>query len=98
MAFNLTLGNHPSQAIHPATGKPWFDAENKPVPKFPDQRSIRLDGYVIAYVSELGNIAFIAPYSRLPKGVREEAKELVEREFMAVSKIAAPPEQEPTNG
>jgi len=90
MAFSLTLGNHPSQARHPVTGKPWFDEDGIYVPLFPDQRSIKLDGFVIAYVSADGNIAFLAPFENLPEGCVEEAKTLVAKEFVEPNEVIAP--------
>lgn len=92
LMFNLQLTPHPSQARHPVTKQPWFDELGVAVPLFPDQRSIRLDGHIIAYVSEAGNIGFLAPFSRLPDGVKEQAQELVEKEFTKVNQVVAPPE------
>jgi len=91
MSFNLTIRNHPSQARHPITGKPWFDDDGVYVPMFPDQRAIALDGFVIAYVSESGVIAFLAPFENLPEGCVKKAEALVEKEFKKPTKTIAPP-------
>lgn len=73
-SYQLTIENHPSQAAHPFTGEPLFDDDGKPVPLFPDQRSIRLDGRVIAYVAN-GNAMFIVPRESLGV-IADEAVEL----------------------
>jgi len=91
MSFNLSIGNHPSQARHPITGKPWFDEQGVYIPLFPDQRSIKLDGFVIAYVSAEGNIAFLAPFENLPPGLKSQALEMVAAEFIEPKNVVAPP-------
>lgn len=77
----LTLGEHPSRSKHKLTGEM--------IPTFPDQRSVRLNGKVIGYVGENGNIGFIFPEKVITKAIIEEAKELVEREFTPVGNVFA---------
>lgn len=90
--YTLTMGNHPAQARHPLSGEPMFDSDGEPVPLFPNERSVRLDGHVIAYVSEAGNIGYRIPSSRLGEAITSEIVELVAKEFKPVKKIASPPE------
>jgi len=49
--MNITFRNHPAQARHPHTKQPLFTETGEPVPLFPDQRGIYLDGYLIGYCS-----------------------------------------------
>jgi len=91
--YTLTIENHPAQARHPITGKPLFRA-GVPVPLFPDERSVRLDGVVIAYVSDKKNVLFIVPESRLGP-IAAEAVALVERELGPVKKTTSVTEVEP---
>jgi len=93
----LTLGNHPAQARHPDTGKPLFDNNGEPVPHklVENQRSLRLEGYVIAYVipkkcGEVCRICYLSRYQELPKSITDFAIELVERDFMKVEGVSIP--------
>ena len=94
--MELTLGNHPAQARHPVTSKPLFDRSGEPVPHklVENQRSIRLDGFVIAYVIPTKNdtcrIHYLARYQALPEACLSEVRELVEREFMPVEGESKP--------
>ena len=88
MTYKLTLENHPAQAVHPFNRQRLFDADGKPVPLFPKQRSVKLDGRVIALVNESGHISFIVPLSKLGV-IADEAKLLVGNEFGAVGKVFA---------
>ena len=75
MSYQLTITNHPAQAKHPFTGEPLFDSDGNPVPLFADQKAIRLDGRVIAYVNAVGKVLFIVPQNRLGV-IAQEAIEL----------------------
>lgn len=91
----LTIGNHPAQARHPKTKKPLFDSNGQPIPHplVENQRSLRLDGFVIAYVIPNGDkcrICYLARYQKLPKAISDEAIELVEKEFMPVESVNSP--------
>jgi hypothetical protein len=90
MTYEITLGNHPSQARHPVTNEPLTDKAGQPVPLFPDQASVKLDGFVIAYVSCNNNVQFLAPFSRLPQQLRDEVVALVENERGPIGKVSAP--------
>lgn len=97
MAYEITLGNHPSQARHPFTNEPLFDNDGVAVPLFPDQRSVMLDGRVIAYVSESRNVQFIYPVETLTQTVVDDARAHVEMVFGDVGKvtIVKPPVDDP---
>ena len=88
--YELKITNHPAQARHPFTNEPLFDNDNNPVPLFPNERSVRLDGRIIAYVTEERNVLFIVPLERLGV-IADEAKALVEKELGPVAKTAAVP-------
>lgn len=81
MSFNLRLANHPAQARNPVTNAPLFDADGVPVPLFPDQRSVYLDGFLVAYVNASGNISFIMPESKLTAPIVQAIRDLVSSEF-----------------
>lgn len=57
--MQVEIRNHPAQARNPVTDEPLVDAAGKPVPLFPDQRSIYVDGHMVAYAQpKTGNIQF----------------------------------------
>ena len=79
--MNLELRPHIAQARNPVTDQPLVDSEGQPVPLFPNQRSIFLDGALIGYVCEppKRGLAFIV--RGVPEQVIEETKKLVALEF-----------------
>lgn len=87
--MNLEICNHPAQARHPATGKPLFD-DGVPVPLFPNQRAIKLDGYVIAYVSPTLDVFFLGPIEKVGQAVVDAATELVQRELGEPGSVKTP--------
>jgi hypothetical protein len=91
--YELTLVNHPSQARHPFTKKPLFDNDDNPVPLFPGQRCVKLDGRSVAYVSEAGNIGFIT--ASLPQAIVDDIAAFVKREFIEPKNIVIPQPIEP---
>ena len=100
-SYELTIGNHPAQQRHPLTREPLFDEDGNPVPLFPDQRSVKLDGTVIAYVGknrqgDKWNVCFLHPHKALGV-IAQEACDLVNSELGPVAGSAAPlppPERE----
>lgn len=89
--YQLEITNHPAQARHPFSKLPLVDNDGVPVPLFPDQRSIKLDGRIIAYVSEKRNISFLIPLGRLGV-IAKEAEELVANQMGPVPNVNAVPE------
>ena len=79
--MNIELRPHPSQARHPRTDEPLTDSNGDPVPLFPNQRGIYLDGHLVGFVCEppRRNLAFIV--QGLPEAVKTEAADLVAAEF-----------------
>lgn len=75
--YNLEIGEHPAQLR--VDGQPMFK-DGKPVPLFPNQKSVRLNGQVIAYVNEKHKVLFIVPESKLGV-IAQEAIELVKKEL-----------------
>ena len=94
MSYSLTIENHPAQARHPFTSEPLVDNDGLPVPLFPDQRSIKLDGRLIAYVSNERKIMFLVPLGKLGV-IAKEAEELVNKEMGAVQKVTSVREPAP---
>ena len=84
--YKLTIENHPSQARHPISDEPLFK-DGKPVPLFPDQRSIKLDGTIIAYVNAAGKVMFIMPENKLPGTIADEALDLAASEYGGKSEV-----------
>lgn len=81
--FRVTIEPHPSQARHPITNEPLVK-DGKPVPLFPDERSIRLDGDLIGYVGnkESGRaVMFIVPKGRFAQAIIDEVTKSVVVEF-----------------
>ena len=94
--YKLTIENHPSQMRHPITQEPLFDKDGKPVPLFPDQKSIRLDGRIIAYmILETKKVLWIMPKHKLGP-IADEGLELAEAFFGKVEGEHSPPEMEET--
>ena len=87
-SYELTIGNHPAQAAHPFTRKLLVDENGDPVPLFPKEKSIRLDGRVIAFVNEGLDINFIVPLSKLGV-IADEAKALVKSELGGIGQSNA---------
>jgi hypothetical protein len=85
--YKLTIENHPAQARF--AGKPLFDDEGRPIPLFPDQRSIRMDGQVVAYVSK-DSVNFI--HSGLPPAIKAQAIELAKAAFGEIETVATVPD------
>lgn len=90
--YELTIGNHPAQARHPVTNELLFDNDGVAVPMFPDQKSIRFDGTIVAYVAN-GNLLIIN--SRLPSAIVDEMKDLAAT-LGDVNQVSTVPEE--TNG
>ena len=78
-SYTLEIGDHPAQMRSPVTKEPMFK-DGKPVPLFPNQKSVKLDGRIIAYVNEKHKVLFIVPESKLGP-IAAEAIELVKKEL-----------------
>ena len=94
--MNLTLTSHPTPAIDPDTRKILTDVAGVPLPAFPDQRAIRLDGVLIGYcgTKPQAPINLIRNY---PTSVRDEIHKFVERELdgqRIVPNMPPPPQDE----
>lgn len=94
--MKVELRDHIAQARHPVTNKPLVDDNGKPVPLFPDQRSIWLDGAMVGYVCGPPdfNIGFIVPESKISQFVRNLIAEQVRIELGKsgdVFSVAEPP-------
>lgn len=59
----IELRDHPTQARHPITNEPLIGEDGRPVPAFPDDRSVWLDGVSIGYTSVTGPITLITAVS-----------------------------------
>jgi len=84
-----------------------FDDAGEPIPHplVENQRSLRLDGYVIAYCipteDDQCRIAYLSRYQALPKAIYDQAIELVTKEFLPVAGVdtpLAPIPKEPEDG
>ena len=89
--IELRIINHPAQARHPFTNQPLVDDQNRPVPLFPDQRAISIDGGgILAYVVPVKaagtwKVLFIKPKQQLGVIV-EMACKLVEEQLGPIEK------------
>lgn len=86
--LEFELRNHPSQERHPTTNEPLEDKDGRPVPLFPDQRSLWIVGdspKMIAYVSSCKNVAFIAVVS---DHVKDAARAFVVDSLGDISKVS----------
>lgn len=98
--MKIELRDHIAQARHPITREPLYH-EGKPVPLFPDQHSIWLDGAMVGYVCGPPNynIAFIVPESQIPEFVRklivEQVRITVGVEKPNVMSVQEPRQPEP---
>jgi hypothetical protein len=95
--YQFSIGPHPSQARHPFTNEPLVDDDGTPVSLFPDQRTLRLDNRIIAYLSN-GGISFIVPCAMLGDVVYQDALEYAKQEtgdFKNVTSVPMMPETEP---
>jgi len=96
MGLNIEVKNHPAQAQNPVTGEPLKDEQGKPVPLFPDERSVWLDGKTVAYIGSPPNypLMFIVPAERLGSYVVDRIKEQVlvqtGRQPVKVSSVPVP--------
>lgn len=92
--FQIEFRNHPAQARHPFTKQALFDDNGKPVPLFPQQRSIWVDGVFCGYVGDppLRNVAITRPRSQLGEALIAEIHQAVEREFGPGKVMAIVPE------
>ena len=82
--MKVELRNHPAQADHPTIpGRKAFDDQGNPIPLFPDQRGVYLDGVCVGYVGDppFHRISFIHHEAGTNEWVRTQAKILVEAEF-----------------
>lgn len=82
MSYELKIGNHPAQADHPIKkGEKLFDNDGHPVPLFPKQKAIYLDGQVIAHVTTARKVVFLVPIETLTEHIRDVALSLVDAEL-----------------
>lgn len=93
--FKVELRNHLAQARHPFTKEPLFDDKGEPVPLFPEQRSIFVDGVFCGYVGEppKRGIMFTRPRSQLGEMLIKEVERAVAESFGAPSVVSAVPER-----
>lgn len=92
MGYKLTIGPHPAQATDPFTHKPLFDDDGVPVPLITDQKTVRLDGRVIAYISS-GGVSFIVAKNKLG-AVYDEALALAETVAGKPGNVSAVPDMD----
>ena len=96
-SMKIELRNHPAQARHPITREPLKDEEGGPVPLFPNQRGVFLDGYCIGYVATHEN-APVCLTQRMSESVRAAVRKRVNEELPQGEKPRAvnmPPAQRP---
>ena len=79
--MQIELKNHLAQARHPVTSKPLFDDNGTPVPLFPQQRSIWLDGVFIGYVCEPPTRSISILVAGTPDAVLQSVEQAVIGEF-----------------
>ncbi len=94
--FEVTIEPHPAQARHPNDKSKALTQDGKPVPLFPDERCIRLDGKLIGYVGNASSgraVMFIVPESKLTEAVTNAAKTAVVAEFGALGEVLSVPEK-----
>jgi len=91
--FKVELKQHPAQAIHPITRAKLFRDDGTPVPLFPNQRSIYVDGYFVGYVCEppARRVAFINSRCNIPELIAE-VQAAVEAEFGVTPTVTHVPE------
>jgi hypothetical protein len=86
--MQFELRNHPAIADHPfKKGEKLMDTNGNPVPLFPDQRALYMDGWLIAYVVPCDDgckTLFIKPESILTKPVIEAGRQFVADNFASV--------------
>lgn len=90
--LNLELRAHPAQAR--LAGVPLTDSEGKPVPMFPDQRSVWLNGKMVGYcgTAQGAPISLIYDQRKIPVVVREAIREFVAAELgNEPGQVFAPP-------
>lgn len=75
--MNITIEDHPTPKLHPLTGEILMDG-GKQVPAFPDQKCVKLDGAIIAYVLPNETVSFIIPKSKLGKKIVDSVMESVD--------------------
>lgn len=102
-SYKLSVANHPAQKRHPFTGEPMVK-DGQPVPMITNQKAIKLDNFIIAYVMlETGKICFIQPVERLGDTIVDDVKALAkeaaaeygtETEAESMHFVAAPQEDE----
>lgn len=89
--MQFELRNHPSQARHPITKAPLTDESGKPVPLFPEMRSIYLDGKLIGYCQSRPGYP-VSLIVNVSDGVRNSIFEFVESRIGRVESVNMPPE------
>ena len=72
--MNITVEDHPTPKLHPLTGEILMDG-GKQVPAFPDQKCVKLDGAIIAYVLPNETVSFIVPKSKLGTTIIDKVME-----------------------
>lgn len=99
--MQVELRNHPSQARHPVTHAPLFDADGKPVPKITDQRAVYLDGTMIGYAllaCKPPKLSLIVPPRAMPAHIRDmvagEVEKLLGQQLGAVRQVPDRPSED----
>lgn len=87
--YTFSIGNHPAQERLPFSNKPKFDDDGNPVPLFPDQKCLRLDGQLIAYITK-GGLQFVVSRQELGS-TYQEAVDFVESTIGEQPSIGAVP-------
>lgn len=87
--MKFAIRNHPAQLS--IAGVPQYDDDGIPVPLFPDQKALTLDGRMIAYISKHG-VSFTICLNRLGPVVHKAALEYVRENYGMVPKVSAVPD------
>lgn len=100
MALNIEVKDHPARASHPITHEPLLDDNGNPVPLFPEEKSVWLDGSMVAYIGSPPGRAlmFITPKERLGAYVVDRIREqvLVQTNHEVKKLVSVPePQDEP---
>ncbi len=88
--LHMELRNHPAQAQF--KGKPLVDENGDPVPLFPDQRSVYVDGQCLAYCDSKpgGGIRFT---EHVDPPVADAVEQYVRQHIGEVAAVGIPPER-----
>ena len=90
VAMDITFRNHPAQARNSITGEPLEDIYGEPVPLFPDQRAIYVDGVMCGYCSSKPGEP-ITLTVHMPVEQTEIINQRVEETFGRAASLSMPP-------